>query len=345
MVRERYSPDLVRKPPVNNPPNPGQSAQMPEWQVEKQMSMFLVSAGALVRVMNSGLDAGAILVNENWWWTPEAVNAVPTVVMRMEDYGRITRILADGTPVELEAEIENQWYPDGRRAHNVLAELPGADKKEEVVMLGAHLDSLHGGTGAEDDAIGCAVVMEAMRLLKTIGARPRRTIRVALWGGEEQGMQGSKAYVKQHLGSFETPKPEAEGFVAYFNVAMGAGRPRGMEMFTAPQAAVDVLREILKPFADLGVVGARGNPGRAQMHSDHGSFNVAGFTAINVWQDPIVGFGHTNLDTYERIILEDAQKAATVMAATVYELANRDERLPRLSEKEMPAPPPVPQGR
>src|SRR6185503_11951832 len=148
---------------------------------------------------------------------------VPTVVMRNEDYGRIARILADGTPVELEFNIVNKVYPEGRTTYNAIAEIPGGDKKDEVVMLGGHLDSWQSATGATDNAIGCAVMMEAARILKALGVQPRRTIRVALWSGEEQGILGSQAYVKEHFGSFENPKPEFAKLDAYLNIDSGTG--------------------------------------------------------------------------------------------------------------------------
>ena len=138
--------------------------------------------------------------------TYDVTKAVPTVVMRNEDYGRIARILADGTPVTLEATIANKTYPEGRTSYNAIAEIAGTDKKDEVVMLGGHLDSWHSATGATDNAIGCAIMMEAARILKTIGVQPRRTIRVALWSGEEEGLLGSLAYVKEHFGIGREPE-------------------------------------------------------------------------------------------------------------------------------------------
>src|SRR6187549_3177414 len=132
--------------------------------------------------------------------------------MRNEDYGRISRLLADKRQVELEFEIVNRSYPEGKTSYNAVAEIPGTDKADEVVMLGGHLDSWHAATGATDNAIGCAVMMEAARIIQAMGVKPRRTIRVALWGGEEQGLLGSKAYVEQHFGTFENPKAEYSKF-------------------------------------------------------------------------------------------------------------------------------------
>ena len=181
--------------------------------------------------------------------------AVPTVVMRNEDYGRITRLLADGRQVTLEFNIVNRVYPEGKTSYNTIAEIPGTDLADEVIMLGGHLDSWHAATGATDNAIGCAIMMEAARILKTLGVRPRRTIRVALWSGEEQGLLGSQAYVKDTFGAFENPKPGYEKFGGYFNIDTGTGRIRGAGVFGPPEAA-GIVREILKPFKENGVVGA-----------------------------------------------------------------------------------------
>jgi carboxypeptidase Q len=211
-------------------------------------------------------------------------------------------------------------------------------------MLGGHLDSWHAATGATDNAIGCAVMMEAARILKAIGVKPRRTIRVALWSGEEEGLLGSQAYVKSHFGTVESPGPEFGKLDAYFNIDSGTGRARGMAVFGPPEAAT-ILREALEPFSDLGVAGAATNKGRALGGSDHTSFSAAGLPGISVGQDPIEYFTttwHTNLDTYERVIESDVKSSAIVIAAAVYALAMRDEMLPRFKADEMPTPPPTP---
>jgi carboxypeptidase Q len=259
--------------------------------------------------------------------------------MSNEDYGRISRILADGSAVELEFNIVNRSYPEGRTAYNTIAEIAGTDKKDEVIMLGGHLDSWHAATGATDNAIGCAVMMEAARILKAIGVKPRRTIRVALWGGEEQGLLGSQAYVKEHFGSFDDPKPAYFKLGAYLNIDSGTGRARGASVFGPPEAAA-VVREALAPYQDLGVVGAIASKSRALGGSDNTSFSQAGLPGVGFGQDPIE-YGsatwHTNLDTYERIIEDDAKKSATIIAAVLYQLAMRDELLPRFSKENMPA--------
>jgi Zn-dependent M28 family amino/carboxypeptidase len=276
--------------------------------------------------------------------------APPTVVMRNEDYGRIWRLVNDGRAVELEFDIVNTTYPEGRTSYNVTAELRGTDKADEVVMLGGHLDSWHAATGATDNGIGCAVMMEAARILSAIDARPRRTIRLALWTGEEQGLLGSQAYVKEHFGTVEEPKPAFAKFAGYINMDTGTGRARGLNAFGPPDTGT-VLREAVASLKDLGVLGAITTRSRQRGGTDSTSFNEAGLPGINVIQDPIQYQSytwHTNLDTYERIVEDDVKKAAIVIASTVYHLAMRDEPLPRFTSEDMPrrpqqqAQPPVP---
>ncbi len=236
----------------------------------------------------------------------------------------------------------NRTYAEGRTSYNVIAEIPGTT--DEVVMLGGHLDSWHAATGATDNAIGCAVVMEAARILKAVGVKPRRTIRVALWSGEEQGLRGSRAYVNDHFGSSEKPKPAFGRFGGYVNIDYGTGRARYMTVF-GPEAAAAVLRDALLPFKDLGVLGANATTRRQAFtgfSSDYGPFYEAGLPGIHVMQDPIEYDNytwHSNLDTYERIVEEDAIASAVVIAATVHHLATREEPLPRFPRGGMPKPP------
>jgi Zn-dependent M28 family amino/carboxypeptidase len=214
-------------------------------------------------------------------------------------------------------------------------------------MLGGHLDSWHAATGATDNAIGCAVMMEAARILKALAVKPRRTIRVALWSGEEQGLLGSQAYVKEHFGSAENPKPDFLKFGGYFNIDSGTGRARGMSVFGPPETAA-VLREAVASFEDLGVMGASASRSRGLGGSDNTSFSQAGLPGIGIRQDPIEynsATWHTNLDNYERIIEDDAKNSAVVIAAALYRLAVRDELLPRFSKEQMPPlPPPRPEA-
>lgn len=343
-AKERYDPNNPNAGQFRGggPQQPADPNKLTPRQIDEQLDQFLIAGGALIRVNDAGREHRQIRAFNNR--TFDAAKALPTVVMSNEDYGRISRILADGTPVELEFNIVNRWYPEGKTAYNTIAEIPGTDKKDEVVMLGGHLDSWHAATGATDNAIGCAVMMEAARILKAIGVKPRRTIRVALWSGEEEGLLGSQAYVKVHFGSFEEPKPDYSKFAGYFNIDSGTGRARGAGVFGPPEAAT-VVRAALVPFEDLGVMGAIASKSRALGGSDNTSFSQAGLPGIGIGQDPIEynsATWHTNLDTYERIIEDDVKKSAIVIAAAVYQLAMRDDLLPRFTKENMPPLPPKP---
>jgi carboxypeptidase Q len=321
-------------------PSTPQTDRLTARQLITHIDDFLVANHAAVRIDDAGRWNGIVTApNEH---TYDETKQPPTLIMRNDDFGRIARVLADGTPVTLEVNIANTWYPDGKTSYNVVAEIPGTDKKDEVVMLGGHLDSWHVATGATDNAVGCAqMIEEAARILKALGVQPRRTIRVALWSGEEEGLLGSLAYVEQHFGTAENPKPEFAKLSAYLNVDTGTGRIRGASMFGPPEAAA-ILRQALAPFKDLGVAGATATASRATGGTDSTSFNHAGLPGIGFGQDSIdynPHTHHTNLDTYERIIEEDVKGNAIVIAATLYQLAMRDDMVPRFSKDTMPAPP------
>ena len=338
-VREQYDPNNPNAGRFFPRPQAGPPPPMTAAQIDERVNDFLVANGADVRVNDAGRAHGQIIAFNNR--TYDLARAVPTLVMRNEDYGRISRVLADGTAVELEFNVVNRVYPEGATAYNTIAEIPGTDRKNEVVMLGGHLDSWHSATGATDNAIGCATMMEAARILKALGAQPRRTIRVALWSGEEEGLLGSQAYVEQHFGSFEHPKPEFATVAGYLNIDSGTGRVRGASVFGPPEAAT-IVRRVLAPFADLGVVGAIATKSRNVGGTDSTSFNHAGLPGIGFGQDPIE-YGththHTNLDTYEPIVEADMKASAMSIAATLYELAMRDDMLPRFTSADMPPPP------
>jgi hypothetical protein len=330
--------------PAPQQATPEQEARRPLTgaQIDEQLNAFLVANGALVRINDAARDHGQIRAFDNR--THDVAKAPPTVVMRNEDYGRISRLLGDGRTVELEFEIVNTTHPEGRTSYNVIAELPGSDRADEVVMVGAHLDSWHAGTGATDNAIGSAVTMEVVRILAAIGATPRRTIRLALWSGEEQGLLGSQAYVREHFGTFEQQTPEFGKLAAYVNIDTGTGRARGLTVFGPPEAAT-ILREAAAPLADLGLLGANTTRSRQPNSTDSFSFAAAGLPGINTLQDPIqyrTYTWHTNLDTYERVVEDDVKKSAIALAAVAYHLAMRDDVLPRFAPADMPAPPPPP---
>jgi carboxypeptidase Q len=323
-------------------PVPGAPKPLTNRQVDEQLDAFLKENGALIRVNDAGREFRQIRAFNNR--TFDVTKTLPTIVMSNEDYGRITRILGDGTGVTLEFEIVNRVYPEGTTSFNTVAEIPGTDKADEVIMLGGHLDSWHAATGATDNAIGCAIMMEAARILQTLGVRPRRTIRVALWSGEEEGLLGSQAYVKEHFGSFENPKPGYEKFGGYFNIDSGTGRVRGAGVFGPPEGG-EIMRKILEPFKDDGVAGANASRTRNLGGSDNTSFSQAGLPGIGMGQDPIEyqsNTWHTNLDTYERILEPDVRQDAVEVAWCVYQLAMRDDLLPRFAKEAMPPLPPAP---
>ena len=340
-ISRRTNPRVAPPAPQPNPCPTFTEKQLNFRELATQFDKFLLDNGVLVRVNDAGREHGQIRAFGNSTYDPTKV--VPTVVMRNEDYGRIWRLMNSKMAVELEFNIQNSIYPKGTTAYNTIGEIAGSDKSDEVIMLGGHLDSWHAATGATDNGTGCAVMMEAARILKAIGVKPRRTIRVALWSGEEQGLLGSQAYVEKHFGSFENPKPAFYKFGGYFNIDSGTGRARAMSVFGPPEAA-GILNQAVLPFYDLNVIGATNTTSRGLGGSDHTSFNQAGLPGIGILQDPIE-YGshtwHTNLDTYERVIEDDLKAAAAVIAAAVYELAMRDDLLPRYSKDNMPKPPPV----
>lgn len=316
--------------------------QLTRGEIARQIEQFLVDNDALVCVIDAGRPHGVIIAQQNgtYDWT----RAVPTLVMRNEDYGRISRIMSDGTPVTLKINVQNKEYPEGTTAYNAIGEIPGTDKKDEIVMLGGHYDSWHDATGATDNGIGSSMMLEAARILATLRVKPRRTIRIALWSGEEEGLLGSLAYVQQHFGSFENQKPEYAKLDAYFNIDSGTGKPRGAGVF-GPPAAADIVRDALTPFADWGFMGATASDSRRTGGTDSTSFNNAGLPGIGLAQDSF-DYGsfthHTNLDTYERIYEEDVREGAVEIASAVYAIAMADQMVPRFKDSEMPKPVPEP---
>ena len=250
----------------------------------------------------------------------------PQLVVAHEQYGRMYRTIEAGAPVRVEINVQNRFLEGDLRAYNTLGEIPGTDKADEYVMLGAHLDSWHSGTGATDNGAGSIVMMEAMRILRTLEIKPRRTIRIALWSGEEQGLLGSAGWLENHRDLW--PK-----ISAYVNVDNGTGRIRGITN-QRNEAARAIFEQILWPFTDLGVVAVRDGYAGG---TDHLSFDRRGIPGFNFIQDPIeyrTRSHHTFADTYERLVIDDLKQAAVVVAATVYHLAMRDEMMPRKPEEE-----------
>jgi carboxypeptidase Q len=308
---------------------------------------FLAEEKPLAVIVPGGGDFGTFHVQGAGSYRDGEQYPVPSVVLSDEQYGRIVRLLDQGKQPELELEVRAHDYPNAE-TFNTIAEIPGTDKKGEVVMLGAHLDSWHAGTGATDNGAGSVVAMEVVRVLKAIGIQPKRTIRIALWSGEEEGLLGSRAYVSQHYASRPEPpaeerdlpsfmqrnrgpltiKPEQAKLAAYFNLDNGTGKVRGIYS-QENAAAVPIFEAWLEPLKDLGAttVTMRNTGG-----TDHLSFDAVGLPGFQFVQDE-VEYGqrthHTNYDVYERLQRDDLEQAVVVMSTFVWEAANRPEMLPR----------------
>jgi hypothetical protein len=276
-------------------------------------------------------------------WQKDAPPITPQIAISNEDFNRIARMLKFGQAVKMDVEIDATFHDTDLMGYNTIAEIPGTDKKTEVVMLGAHLDSWHSSTGATDNAAGCAVVMEAARILKALNLPLRRTIRVALWSGEEQGLFGSRAYVAEHFGSYPaagaqsgsrqlTKKPEYENLSAYYNLDNGTGKIRGVYM-QGNEAVRPLFRQWLAPFKDMGAsVLTPANTGG----TDHQSFDAIGLPGFQFIQDEIeydTRTHHSNQDSFDRIQADDMKQAAIIIAAFAYNTAMMDEKLPRKPER------------
>ncbi len=288
----------------------------------------LVKSEGVLVIINS---AGTFNVPRSTGSNYKAGDPEPVAELNLpvEAYGRMERILKHNIPVEMEVEIKNKFI-QANKTYNVIGEIPGTDKllKNEVVLLGAHIDSWHGGTGAADNASGCIVMMEALRILKNLDVAPRRTIRVALWGGEEEGFLGSRGYVDKYLVDRETKvhKPDFDKFAAYFNMDNGSGKYRGIYIQENDMVR-PIFEEWLKPFADMGAITiANRNTGG----TDHLSFDAYGLPAFQFIQDRIeYGRGyHTVMDTYERLVMDDLRQNAIITASFAYNAAMRNSKLP-----------------
>jgi hypothetical protein len=264
-------------------------------------------------------------------WSRAGDLASPAIVaVTPEHYNRMYRILKRNIPVKVEVEVRNRIGDAVEQAVNVVGEIPGSDLADEVVMLGAHFDTWHASPNASDNTSGVAVMLEAMRILKAVGAKPRRTIRVALWSGEEQGLWGSRAYVREHFGDPRDPavgtKPAYEKLSAYFNQDYNAGQFRGIYL-QGNEHARAMLTAWMAPFRDLGMTAVSN---QSVGSTDHVAFDEVGLPGFQFLQDHIPGMGgHTNLDFYDTIQAEDLMKNATIVASFVYHAAMADERVPR----------------
>lgn len=345
---------------LENAEPPHESAQFsmsPEQRASAELTFskwrLVTSEGAGVVVEPGRGDAGTVYVTSAV--IPPAIGApfdkrpnpwdvnkplvVPQVVMAAEQYNRIIRLLARHLPVELEVSITTRFYDQDTMSYNVIAEIPGTDLKEEVVMIGGCIDSWHAGTGATDNAAGAAVALEVMRIIKSLELKPRRTIRIGLWSAEEQGAFGSRAYVEQHFGKREENvsgqsapsrgefKPEYEKFSCYFNLDYGTGKIRGIYL-QGNEAVRPIFRAWLAPFKELGA----STTSVANIGSDQVSFDEIGLPGFGFMRDFMEGStrtAHTNMDVYDHVLADDLKQSAVIAAAFVYNAAMRDEKLPR----------------
>jgi hypothetical protein len=293
-------------------------------------------------------DLGTFGVQGGEWKVSKPITTIPEVIVEPEHFGRVARLLDRGVDVQLELDVATKFIDENQMQWDTIAEIPGGDKKDEVVMLGAHLDSWYGGTGATDNGAGSVAVMEAVRILKAVGAKPRRTIRIGLWTGEEQGLYGSEAYVAQHFASRPpktkeeeelpwyrqkvkwplTLKPEHAKLSAYFNLDNGSGKIRGI--YCEDNAAVAPIFEAwLAPFHDLGATVVTMNRTGG---TDHESFDGVGLPGFQFIQDALdyeTKTHHTNMDLYERLSKDDLEQASIILASFAYNAAMRDQMMPR----------------
>jgi carboxypeptidase Q len=294
-------------------------------------------AVAILSMSPRGHD-GTLFVQGGGSYDPKLPENFLDIMITMEDYLSFCRLTNAGYPVKLDVDVSTEFYTKDTKGYNVVAEIKGTDPvlKDEIVMLGGHLDSWQSATGATDNAAGCAVMMEVMRIFKSLGIQPRRTIRIALWSGEEQGLLGSRGYVKTH---FADPmdmqlKPEHSRLSAYFNIDNGTGKVRGIYL-QGNEKVKDIFTQWLSPFKDMGATTVTiSNTGG----TDHQSFDAVGLPGFQFIQDPIeysTRTHHTNMDSYDHLVAADLQQISVVVAAFVYNAAMRDEKLPR---KDLPQP-------
>lgn len=338
--------DLAKETGAINPGEPETyAAEVKDWEKftteADAITKFFADEGVAALLEPSGRGLGVVRVSAQSYTLDNPSLTFPAFVVAAEHYGRVMRLLERKVAVRLELSVDAVMEPGPVTGYNVVAELPGTDPKlkDEVVLLGGHLDSWHAGTGATDNASGCAVMMEALRVLKAIGARPRRTIRVALWGGEEQDYFGSAGYVKTHYGDPLTGKVgrDHEKLAAYYNLDNGAGRIRGVYL-QGNEAVRPIFEAYLRPFNALGATALSAKNTGA---TDHMPFEALGLPAFQFIQDSLdydTRTHHTSLDVYEAIVDDDLKQAAAVVAAFAIHTANRTERLPREA-------PPAPQSK
>jgi len=330
--------DLSKQPPAGGGRGRGQFDQT----FTRKKTQFWIDEGVAAVLDISRGDGGTLFVQSGGSRDAKDPPSPAQIVLAVEQYGRIWRTLEKKVPVTLQIDADNKFFDADLNAFNIVADLPGADKADEVVMLGAHFDSWHTGTGATDNAAGSAVMMEAMRLLKTSGVKLRRTVRIGLWGGEEEGLLGSKEYIKAHYGDPATMalKPDHAKLAGYFNVDNGTGLIRGVYL-QGNEAVAPIFQQWMEPFKNLGMttLTIRNTGG-----TDHLSYDAVGLPGFQFIQDEVEYNSrthHSNMDVYERIQANDMMRNAVIVATFVMNTANRDDKLPR---KPLPKPAP-PAGR
>ena len=320
-------------------------------QFTKDLNQFFADEKVMAVIDHSRQSSGGgtVFVQSGGSYKPGETTTVPQLTMAIEHWSRIARLLQQKKDVTLELNVVNTFYDDDPMQYDTIAEIPGTDKKDEVVMLGAHLDSWHAGTGATDNGAGTIVMMEAVRILKKLDIKPRRTIRIGLWSGEEEGLLGSQFYVEHRFGSrppMEEPnmkgmptllrreagdvavKEEQRRISAYFNVDNGTGKIRGVYL-QENEAVAPIFEAWMKPFKDLGMttLTMRNTGG-----TDHLSFDAVGIPGFQFIQDPIeyeTRTHHSNMDVYDRLQPDDLKQIAVIVASFVYDAATRDQMLPR----------------
>jgi hypothetical protein len=339
---QRFTDEQLASTALAPEPQPGrppfQFDQAQRQRSRNRINQFLKDEGvALVITTGFTGDGGTIFATSAGSRDPKDVVPPPSIALTPEHYNRITRLLEKKVPVKLEFELKTQFH-DAAESFNITAELTGATKRDEIVMLGAHFDSWHGGTGATDNAAGSAVALEAVRILKALDLKMDRTVRLALWGGEEQGLLGSRAYVKERFADPEVMKPTAEHakLAAYFNLDNGTGKVRGVYLQNNDMAR-PIFEAWLAPFKDLGAttLSIRNTGG-----TDHLSFDAVGLPGFQFIQDQVeynTRTHHSNMDVFDRIQPPDMMQASAIMASFVYQAATRPEMLPR---KPLPKPQP-----
>jgi carboxypeptidase Q len=335
---KRLEENVAPPPPRPTPPPPNPDLLKPAEKIA-----FYKAEGAVAVFQCEGRGRPGLVTGfarpgtkdrDDMWSRAKSLASLPIVAVTPEHYNRMLRILRRGLPVKVEIEVRNRLGDKVERAANLLGEIPGSDLADEVVMLGAHFDSWHASPNASDNAAGCAVALEAARILLAVGAKPRRTIRVAFWSGEEQGIYGSREYVRKHFGDPADPKnpttPAYEKFSVYFNQDYGAGRFRGVYL-QGNERARRFFAAWMEPFRDFGLTAISS---QSVGSTDHIPFDAAGLPGFQFIQDRIAGTaGHTNLDFLDTLVPEDLMRNAVVEAAFAYQAAMADRLVPRKSLK------------